>query len=179
MKHFIPALKIYFFMSLILGLIYPAMITVFGQTFFSKQSNGSLIEINGKIIGSELIGQKFEGEGYFWPRPSATDFNAIPSGGSNLGPTSRALKEAVLARQGKLGAMAPKSLLFASGSGLDPELDLEGVNYQIPRVSKARGVPQEILRSMVAANTEKRMLGFIGEERVNILKLNLALDKQR
>ena len=161
MNHIIHSLRSYLFLTLILGLVYPMFVTVIGQTLFSKQATGSMIEKNGKIIGSALIAQKFENEKYFWPRPSAVDFNPLPSGGSNLGPTSSALKETVIARQAKVGADAPQSLLFASGSGLDPEIDPEGALYQIPRIAKVRGMPEETIRSIITANTEKRQLGFL------------------
>lgn len=179
MKYFFPAVRSYLVLTLLLGLIYPVLMTGFGQTLFPKQASGSLIELNDKIIGSELIAQKFESPRYFWPRPSATDYNPMPSGGSNLGPTSKGLKEAVEARKVKLGALAPQGLLFASASGLDPETDLESALYQVSRVAEARGVPTEVIRSKVQAQLEKRELGFLGEEKINILKLNLALDQKR
>lgn len=166
-------------MTVLLGLLYPVVVTVIGQTAFSKQANGSLIERGGKIIGSELIAQKFENEKYFWPRPSATDYNPLPSGGSNLGPTSASLQELVNSKRAKLGVDAPQSLLFASASGLDPEIDQAAALYQAPRIAKVRGVPEEVVRRIISANIEKRQLGFLGEERVNVLRINLALDEIR
>ena len=179
MNYILPAIKNYLFMTVLLGLLYPIVVTMIGQAAFSKQASGSLIERGGKIIGSELIAQKFEADQYFWPRPSATDFNPLPSGGSNLGPTSAVLKESVSLRQAKLGKDAPQSLLFTSGSGLDPEISPKAALYQIPRIAKARGVPEAILRSIVLIQIQKRQLGFLGEERINVLKLNLALDEIR
>lgn len=179
MKNFILALRSYIYLTVLLGLLYPAFVTLIGQFTFSKQANGSLVQKDGKIIGSELIAQKFESDRYFWPRPSAVDFNPLPSGGSNLGPTSLSLKEAMVARQAKAGDVAPQSLLFSSASGLDPEIDPKAAAYQIPRIAKARGMPEENLRSIVASITERRQLGFLGEERVNVLRLNLALDEVR
>lgn len=179
MKHLFPSLKMYLWMSVLLGLIYPAVVTLFGQALFPFQANGSFIERKGQVIGSKLIAQKFEGEQYFWSRPSAVDYNPLPSGGSNLGPTSAALKEGWVTRQAKMGPQAPQSLLFASASGLDPELDLEAVNYQILRIAKVRGVPESVIQSKVEALTERRQLGFLGEVRINVLQLNLALDEIR
>lgn len=166
-------------MTVLVGLLYPIAVTVVGQAAFPKQANGSLIERDGKVIGSELIAQKFEADRYFWPRPSATDFNPLPSGGSNLGPISAALKESVHLRQAKLGLEAPQSLIFASGSGLDPEIDPRAALYQVPRVAKGRGVPEETIRRIVMRQIQKRQLGFLGEERINVLKLNLAFDEIR
>jgi len=179
MNHILPAVRTYLFMTILLGLLYPVIITVIGQNTFPRQANGSLIERNGKVIGSQLIAQKFENDRYFWPRPSATDYNPLPSGGSNLGPTSAALKEAFSSRQSKLGLDAPKALLFASGSGLDPEIDVASAMFQIPRIARTRGMPEEELRSIISVNIEKRQFRFLGEERLNVLKLNLALDERR
>lgn len=171
-----PAIRIYLVLTLLLGLLYPLLVTGIGQLAFPKTAQGSLIERNGVVIGSEFIAQKFESARYFWARPSAIDYNPLPSGGTNLGPTSKALKEAATERQGKLGANAPQGLLFASASGLDPQIDLESALFQISRVAQARNVPADTLRSTVMAHLESRQAGFLGEERVNVLKLNLALD---
>jgi K+-transporting ATPase ATPase C chain len=180
MNHLMPAIRTYIVLTLLLGLIYPVAITGLGQALFAKRARGSLIEIEGKVVGSSLIAQKFEMPKYFWPRPSSIDFNPLASGGSNLGPTSQALKDAVQGRQAKLGALpAPQGLLFASASGLDPHIDLDSAIYQIPRIAQARGMPVEEVRSTVLSQLEKRDLGFLGEERVNVLKLNLALDQRK
>lgn len=179
MKHILPAIRSYLVFTLLLGLLYPLLVTLVGQAAFSKEANGSLIEKDGKIIGSELIAQKFESERYFWSRSSATDYNPLPSGGTNLAPTSGVLKEAVNSRAAKLGRGAPQELLFASGSGLDPHISPETALFQIPRVAKERGMPEDELRSMVNSLVEKRQLGFLGEDRINVLKLNLALDERK
>lgn len=179
MKHLLPAIRIYLFLTLLVGVLYPAVVTIIGQLAFPNQANGSFIESHGQLVGSELIAQKFENEKYFWPRPSAIDFNPLSSGGSNLGPTSSGLKEAFESRAAKLGKDAPQDLLFASASGLDPDLSTEGALFQIPRVAKARGVPEETLRRMVLDSVHKRQLGFLGEDTVNVLKINIALDEKR
>lgn len=179
MTHSLSSVRAYFFLTVLTGLLYPLIVTLVGKTAFPYQAGGSLIESQGRIVGSELIAQKFEAERYFWARPSATDFNPLPSGGSNLGPTSGALKEAVTSRLTRLGAGAPMELGFASASGLDPEISPEGALYQVPRVAKARGVPEEVVRSRVVDAIAGRQLGVFGEERVNVLKLNLALDERR
>ncbi len=176
MNHILPAIRNYLFLTVVLGLLYPLMITIVGQAAFPKQAGGSLVERNGKVIGSELIAQKFSSDRYFWPRPSAIDFNPLPSGGSNLGPTSSALKEAVRERQAKLGSNVPQALLFASASGLDPDIDPKSAMYQVERIAKVRGMSEEAVRSIVRKNIEGRQIGFLGEERVNVLKLNLSLD---
>ena len=178
MKQIFPALRIYLLLSVLLGLAYPLSMTVIGQIAFHDQANGQLISKDGVVIGSKLIEQKFEKAGHFSGRPSAVDFNPLPSGGSNLGPTSQVLKEVVAAREKALGGHAPQGLLFASGSGLDPEIDLVSALFQIPRVAQARGVPEADVRSIVLANLESRDLGFLGEERINVLKLNLALERK-
>ncbi len=179
MKQILPALRSYLIFTLLCGLIYPVVVTLVGQSAFKNEANGSLIQRDGKVLGSILIAQKFENDRYFWGRPSAIDYNPLPSGGTNLGPTSQALKEAVGSRSRKLGNAAPKDLVYASGSGLDPHVSPEAALYQIPRISKVRGVPSEELRSMVLKLVENRQLGFLGEERINILRLNLALDEKR
>lgn len=166
-------------MTFLLGLIYPSLVTLIGQLGFPRLANGSLIEKDGKLVGSDLIAQKFESEKYFWPRPSAVDFNPLPSGGSNLGPTSASLKDAVESRRLKLGSKAPLDLLFTSASGLDPHISPEAAFYQIPRVAKARGVSESELKGQVIRLLERRQFGFLGEDRVNVLKLNLALDKKQ
>ena len=174
--YFWQSVRSYLAFTVLLGFMYPLLIMAIGQTAFPKKAQGSFLEANGKIVGSSLIAQKFESPRYFWPRPSAVDYNPLASGGSNLGPTSKALKEAVDARKQKLAPDAPEELLFASGSGLDPEIDKASALYQISRVAHARGVPEETIRNKVTAHLEARDLGFLGEERINVLKLNLSLD---
>ncbi len=185
MKHIFSSLRMLLVMTLILGLGYPLLMTGISKGIFSKQADGSLIRNGqGTVIGSELIGQKFEDTKYFWGRPSAVDSNPLPSGGSNLAPTSEALKKLYQERFTKLQAAhpdqtgeVPQDLLFASGSGLDPHISLEAARYQAKRVAQARGLEVEKIQALITKTVEGRQLGFLGEERVNVLKLNLALDQ--
>ena len=165
---------------LLTGIAYPLAVTAAGQLVFRDKANGSLIrDDRGEVVGSELIGQRFSSPAYFWPRPSAVDWDAAGSGGSNLGPTSRKLRERVAAELNRLQAgEAPTELLTASASGLDPHLSPEAALWQVPRVASARGVAAERVRTLVEALIEGRDLGFLGEPRVNVLLLNLALDRQ-
>lgn len=179
MKYVWTAIRQYFFLTVLLGLVYPILTLGIGKIFFPYLSAGSILYQDGQIVGSELIAQKFEADEYFWPRPSATNFSPQPSGGSNLGPTSATLRESYNLTQKKWGLDAPQSLLFASGSGLDPELDPAAALYQIPRIAKARSLPEDAIRSLVLANTIGRQFGFLGESRINVLNLNRALDKIR
>ena len=170
----------------ILGVIYPLFIFGVGQAFFHHKAEGSLIEQNGKVVGSSLIGQPFTDPGYFWSRPSATSgvaYNAAASGGSNLGPTNPALLKSVGERIAALRAADPGNtapvpidLVTASGSGLDPDISPAAAEYQVARVARARGVPAATIRELVQKYTKGRQLGFMGEPRVNVLQLNLALD---
>ena len=167
--------------TLIAGFACPLIITGIAQVAFNEQANGSLILQNGKIAGSRLIGQAFSDPKYFWGRPSATSpmpYNGASSSGSNQGPTNPALKEAVEGRIKDLGGKTPvpADLVTASGSGLDPHISPAAAEYQIERISKARGVPEDRLRELVKKYTESRQLGVLGEPRVNVLELNLALD---
>ncbi len=173
--------------TVITGLIYPGVVTLLGQALFPRQSNGSLIVVNGKTVGSELIGQPFDDAKYFWSRPSATSpyaYNAANSGGSNLGPTNPDFINAVKGRIEALkkadpemaNAPVPMDLVTASGSGLDPHISQAAADYQVARVAKARGLDPAKVRELVAQNTQDRWLGFIGDPGVNVLKLNLALD---
>jgi potassium-transporting ATPase KdpC subunit len=172
-------------LSLLTGGIYPAAITVFSQALFPKQANGSLIETGGKIIGSELIGQKFTESGYFHGRPSAAGegYDASNSGGSNLGPTSQKLASRIKSEVEQLrkdnpdftGSL-PADLVTASASGLDPHISLASAYAQAPRVAANRGAPLEGIKELIVSHLEGRQLGFLGEPRINVLKLNLALD---
>jgi len=169
-------------MSLITGVAYPLLVTGLAQTAFPRQANGSLIEKDGRVIGSSLIAQSFSGAGYFHPRPSAAGaggYDAMSSGGSNLGVATRANNDAVAARVAGArhdGQAVPADLVMASASGLDPHLSPAGARYQLAAVAAARGMPVDGLESLVRKHTEGRQLGLLGEPRVNVLELNLALD---
>ena len=176
-------------MTLLTGILYPLLITGMGYLILRHKSEGSMIYENEKIIGSSLIAQKFEKPQYFWPRPSAHNYDALNSGGSNYGPTSKDLKKALDDRQAALMKShdisnkkdIPPDLLFASGSGLDPHISPAAARFQIPRIIKARNLNpdqgRKSLYALINAHKEHRFLGFIGEPRVNVLTLNLALDK--
>lgn len=184
-----PALVLFAMLSLVTGLLYPLFVTGVAQTVFPAQANGSLIQRNGQVIGSELIGQPFSQPGHFWSRPSATAptaYNASASGGSNLGPSSPALAEAVRARMEALraadpgnSAPVPVDLVTASASGLDPHISLAAARYQVPRVARVRGLPPEAVNRLVDQHTQGAWLDFMGEPRVNVLALNLALEAAR
>ena len=187
-----PAFLMLVILTVITGVIYPLAVTGIAQVVFPHQSNGSLIVINGKAYGSELIGQQFDNPKYFWGRLSATGdfpynaFNAetlTGSSGSNYGPLNPALKQAVQARIDVLKkadptntAPIPVDLVTASGSGLDPHISIAAALYQVHRVAQARGISDEAVKALVNQYTEVRQFGFLGEPRVNVLKLNLALD---
>jgi K+-transporting ATPase ATPase C chain len=183
-----PGLRINIFLTLVLGVIYPLAITGICQVVFPRQANGSLIVANGNVIGSELVGQNFTKPEYFQPRPSAAGndgYDATASGGSNYGPTNRKLIDRVKASVDKFHkenpdfqGPIPADLVTASASGLDPHLSPDSVQAQVPRVAKARGISGDQLNQLVAQFTEPPVLGLLGEARVNVLKLNLALDRQ-
>jgi potassium-transporting ATPase KdpC subunit len=172
--------------TVILGLIYPLVITGLAQVLFPAEANGQLIERDGKVVGSRLIGQGFSSPGYFRSRPSATavPYDAANSGGSQYGPTNKKLIDAVTAnveaaRKENPNAPVPIDLVTASASGLDPHLSPAAADFQVPRVARERGMSEADLRQLVSGHTEGRQLGFLGERRVNVLELNLALDRER
>lgn len=181
-----PALVLLLILTAITGVIYPAVVTGIAQVAFPSQAAGSIVMKDGKPIGSRLIGQSFSDPKYFWGRPSATapqPYNGLASGGSNQGPLNPALTEAVKARVNALRAAdpthqdaVPVDLVTASASGLDPEISVAGANYQAGRVARMRGLEPQRVKDLIASHTQGRFLGIIGEPRVNVLELNLALD---
>jgi len=179
MKSIIQSLRIYIILTLITGIIYPLAITGVAQLCFPRQAKGSRIIVNGQVAGSELLAQKFESPRYFWPRPSAADFATAPSGASNKGPTSADLKKSIDERRTKFGSGATIDLLTASASGLDPHISPEAARSQIPRVAAARNISIQRLSDLVEQTIEPPQLGFLGEPRVNVLRLNIALDEIR
>jgi potassium-transporting ATPase KdpC subunit len=188
LKQFSPALRMTVLLTVLTGLIYPGVVTGVCQLLFNSQANGSLVEQNGQVIGSLLLGQNFARPEYFHPRPSAagTDgYDPTASSGSSLGPTNQKLVDRVKASAGQFRkdnpdytGPIPADALTASGSGLDPEISVANAKAQAARVAKARGATASTVESLIASATEGRDLGFLGEARVNVLKLNLALDRQ-
>lgn len=185
MKTITQALRLFLLMTILTGVAYPFLITGLAQILYTDKTNGSLVVFRGKVVGSDLIGQKFVSEKYFWPRPSAIDYNPLPSGGSNLGPTSVDLLTRVAERRKLMEKAHPESgavpsdLLFASGSGLDPHITPEAAKYQLERVARARALDIEqkkILITLVEQYVEPPVFGIFGQPRVNVLRLNLAID---
>jgi len=182
-KEFILALRFTLVTTLVFGLIYPLVVTGLSKMLFPKQAAGSLIEKNGHVVGSKLIGQSFTSDKYFHSRPSAagTGYDASASSPSNLAPTNQALVDRVKSDVAKLqeenpGAPIPADLVTSSGSGLDPEISPAAADFQIPRIAKARGISVDSLKALVARHTQARTWGIFGEPRVNVLELNLELD---
>jgi K+-transporting ATPase ATPase C chain len=184
---FLPALRLFLALTLLTGIAYPLVVTGVARLCFPRQAGGSLLVRDGKVIGSELLAQSFTNLNVFWPRPSGADFATVPSGASNKGPTSAELKKAIEDRAAQLRAAhglaadapVPADLLTASGSGLDPHLSPDAARFQIERVAKARGFDaagRTRLARLVEDHVEPPQLGFLGESRVNVLKLNLTLD---
>jgi K+-transporting ATPase ATPase C chain len=171
--------------TVLLGIVYPLMVTALAQLLFPRKANGQLIEVNGRIIGSSIIGQAFSGPNYFHSRPSAagTGYDATSSNGSQLGPTNHQLIDRVkgdvaTAQAENPGMPVPIDLVTTSASGLDSDITPAAAAFQLPRVSKARGIDEEELRRIIAKHTDGRQMGFLGEPRVNVLELNLELDRQ-
>jgi K+-transporting ATPase ATPase C chain len=171
--------------TVLLGLVYPMVVTGLAQVIFPHKANGQLIVKNGRVMGSKIIGQRFSGPGYFHSRPSAAGngYDAANSGGSNLGPTNQKLLDRVkgdvmVAQSENPGAPVPIDMVTTSASGLDPHITAANADFQLPRVAQARGISVEQLRAVVSKHTEGRQFGILGEPRVNVLELNLDLDRQ-
>ena len=179
MKVIFQSLRIYLVLTLLTGIVYPLAMTGVAQLFFPKQANGSRVIDQNKLVGSDLLAQKFENPKYFWPRPSAADFATLPSGASNKGPTSVDLKKSIDERRKQFGDDAPVDLLTASASGLDPHISPNAARSQIARVAAARNMSIEKISALVDSTVEEPEFGFLGEPRVNVLKLNRALDQLR
>jgi K+-transporting ATPase ATPase C chain len=182
-KNLVTAVLMTIATTVLLGIIYPLVVTGIAQVLFPKKANGQLIEANGKIIGSRIIAQAFTAPGYFHPRPSAVAYDPTNSNGSQLGPTNQKLVDRVkgdvtTAQAENPGTPVPIDLVTASASGLDSDITPAAAAFQLPRVAKARGINEEALRQLVAKHTAGRQLGFLGEPRVNVLELNLELDRQ-
>jgi K+-transporting ATPase ATPase C chain len=176
MKTILQSLRIYIVITLLTGILYPLAITGIARVCFPDQSNGARLIEDGRLIGSDLLSQKFALPRYFWPRPSAADFATVPSGASNKGPTSADLKKAISDRRQQFGSDAPVDLLTASGSGLDPHISPEAARFQIVRVAAARNIAAEKISELVEQSVELPQFGFLGEPRVNVLRLNRSLD---
>jgi len=188
LKQFNPAIRITLFFTILTGIIYPAVVTGLCQLLSRNQANGSLVSVNGQVVGSSLLGQNFSKPEYFQPRPSAagTDgYDPTASGGSNFGPTNQKLINRVKASVEKFrkenpdySGPVPADLVTASASGLDPDLSPAATEAQAARIAKSRGITLERVSDLVASSTQERQLGFLGERRVNVLELNLALDRE-
>lgn len=182
MKDFIVSIRMFLFWTIVLGLVYPLLFTGAAQILFPKQANGGVVMRGGQVIGAKLIGQKFAGARYFWSRPSAVDYNPLPSGGSNSGPTSETLKASMFERSAQLKSAnpdagePPQDLLFASGSGLDPHISIDAAEFQSLRIAKNRSMTVSEVRNLISEATEPRQFGILGEPRVNVLALNNSLD---
>ncbi len=185
LKHIYPAVVLTIVLTVLLGIIYPFVVTGLSELLFKEKARGSLIEREGKVVGSRLIGQPFKGASYFHSRPSAAGYDAAASGGTNLGPTSKLLlEEQVRGRSKELhtenpNAEIPVDLITSSASGLDPHISPAAAEFQVPRVARERRMNEDEVRRLVQNHTERRQFGVLGEPRVNVLELNLALDEAR
>ena len=186
-KNILKSFLFYIIFIIILGLLYPLLVTGISKIIFPAKSEGSLIYIGGKAVGSELIGQNFIGDKYFHPRPSAAGkdgYDAMSSGGSNLAPTNKDFISTVSERLAAFkkennlpdNTIIPADIVTASGSGLDPDISIESAMLQVKRISKARSIPANEIQDLITKNTENRILGFLGEPKVNVLKINILLD---
>lgn len=185
MKYISTALKLFAILAVLVGIIYPVAITTLAELFFPKEAGGSLLyDSDGNLTGSALIGQPFSDPKYFWSRPSATSgypYNPLASGGSNLGPTNKDLIDQIsnrteLLKSSGIQTPVPSDLVEASASGLDPHISMQSALVQVPRVARARNLSEETLNKLVLEHVEEKQFGFLGEQRINVLKLNLALD---
>jgi K+-transporting ATPase ATPase C chain len=188
MKQIKIALKLFAILIVLVGIIYPVAVTALAQLFFPKEAGGSLLhDSGGNLTGSALIGQPFSDPKYFWSRPSATSgysYNPMASGGSNLGPTNKVLIEQIsnrtdMLKSSGIQAPVPSDLVESSASGLDPHISMQSALVQVPRVARARNLDEETVRKLVLEHVESRQFGFLGEQRINVLKLNLALDSMK
>ncbi|CAG1000715.1 MAG: potassium-transporting ATPase subunit KdpC [Candidatus Methanoperedens sp.] len=188
MKQIKIALKLFAILMILVGVIYPVAVTALAQLFFPEEAGGSLLyDSGGNLTGSALIGQPFSDPKYFWSRPSATSdfpYNPLASGGSNLGPTNKVLIEQIsnrtdMLKSSGIQAPVPSDLVEASASGLDPHISIQSALIQIPRVARARNLDEGTVRKLVLEHVEERQFGFLGEQRINVLKLNLALDSMK
>ena len=188
MKNIKTTLKLFAILMVLVGVIYPVAVTVLAQLFFPKEAGGSLLyDSGGNITGSALIGQPFSDPKYFWSRPSATSgypYNPMASGGSNLGPTNKDLIDQIsnrteLLKSSGIQSPVPSDLVEASASGLDPHISVQSTLVQIPRVARARNLSEDTLNKLVVEHIENRQFGFLGEQRINVLELNLALDSMK
>jgi potassium-transporting ATPase KdpC subunit len=185
MKQVMSSIRMLIVFTLLTGVVYPLLLTLTSQVVFPNQANGSLVMAEDQVVGSSLIGQANDDPRYFWPRPSAISYNPLPSSGSNLGPTSAALRDLVTEREAAfreanqvpVDVVVPQDMLFASGSGLDPHISPEAARLQIDRVTEVRGLDRTAVAELVEQSVESPQLGVLGQPRVNVFLLNIALDK--
>lgn len=177
MTRIMTSLRMLVALSLLTGLAYPLLMLATGAALFPMQAGGSLLRRDGVVIGSAFVAQKFSGANYFHPRPSAADYATVPSGASNLSPTSEVLLELTAERRAALEKSSGREMLFASGSGLDPDITPESALAQVPRIAAARGFSRDAVVRLVHSLTQPRDFGFLGQERVNVLRLNVTLDE--